>query len=418
MALERKDRVQDSTSTTGTGTIDLDASGFTGFRTFASAVSSGATVRYLIISDDKSEWEVGEGVFTSGSPDTLTRDTVIASSNSGNLVDFSAGTKKVSLAFTSEDAPFKATGAEINTGTDDAKFTTPKAIADSILKQYPEGAMLNGKIVPSVTSDNLTVALKTKAGNDPSSTDPVYVMIAGELRSITSALSVTLNAGTNWFNAGSDELKTQEIDYFVYLGYNATDGVTIGFARIPYATQYGDFSTTTTDEKYCGISTTTNAASGDYYNVIGRFAATLSAGSDYNWSVPTFTAENLIQRPIYETRLTTAISPVIANISGTTSGQYQLVGRTIVYSGKINITAAGDGGIITFSAPFKATGSLTFWGQGHYLDANVAHYIPAVGMNGGNLVRWQENNTDNWMKGNRSGIDNGDALDFTITYQI
>lgn len=103
MALERKDRVKDATITTGTGTVNLSASAPTGFRTFVSTVTSGATVRYLIESEDQTEWEVGEGVFTDGTPDTLTRVTVFASSNSGNLVNFSAGTKNVSLVFTSKD---------------------------------------------------------------------------------------------------------------------------------------------------------------------------------------------------------------------------------------------------------------------------------------------------------------------------
>ena len=166
----------------------------------------------------------------------------------------------------------------------------------------PQGFLLNGKIVPSVASNNLTVALKTLAGTDPSASYPVYVRIGDTVRSVTSALSVTKNAGTNWMNAGGSGLATKEIDYFVYLGYNATDGVTIGFSRIPYGTKYGDFSATTTNEKYCAISTITNAASTDYYENVGRFAATLSAGAGYTWSVPTFTAKNLIQRPIYETR--------------------------------------------------------------------------------------------------------------------
>jgi len=166
----------------------------------------------------------------------------------------------------------------------------------------PEGFLLNGKIVPSVTSGNLTVALKGLDGNDPSATNPIYIRIGDTVHSITSALSVTKNAGTNWCNAGSTELATKEIDYFVYLGYNATDGVVIGFSRIPYATEYSQFSTTSTDEKYCAISTITNAAAGDDYVVIGRFAATLSAGAGYTWSVPTFTSVNLIQRPIFTTR--------------------------------------------------------------------------------------------------------------------
>lgn len=167
---------------------------------------------------------------------------------------------------------------------------------------HQQGALINGKIVPSVSSNNLTVAIKTLAGTDPSSADPVSVRIGDSIRTLTAALSVTKNAATNWCNAGGAELATKEIDYFVYLGYNATDGVVIGFSRIPSGNQYDDFSATTTNEKYCGISTITNAAAGDDYELVGRFAATLSAGAGYTWSVPAFTTKNLIQRPIYETR--------------------------------------------------------------------------------------------------------------------
>lgn len=165
-----------------------------------------------------------------------------------------------------------------------------------------DGVMFNGKIVPSVSSNNITLAIKTFSGADPSSSDPVYITFNNDVKVITSALSVTKNAGTNWFNSGSLELRTKEIDYFVYLGYNSTDGIVIGFSRIPYATTYSDFSTTNTNSRYAAISTITNATAEDPYFVVGRFAATLSAGSAYNWSVPTFTPSNLIQRKIDYTR--------------------------------------------------------------------------------------------------------------------
>lgn len=178
----------------------------------------------------------------------------------------------------------------------------------------PQGYMVNGRIDVTVASSDLTVAIKTLSGNNPSTSEPVYVRIGDSVRSITSALSVTRNDGTNWFNSGSAELATLEVDYFVYLGYNATDGVVIGFSRLPFARRYGDFSATTTNERHCAISTITNATSSDYYENIGRFSATLSTGAGYTWSVPTFTALNLIQRPIYETRLL-SWSPVYTGFS-------------------------------------------------------------------------------------------------------
>lgn len=171
------------------------------------------------------------------------------------------------------------------------------------IRDMPSRGLIGGIIQPTVAGNNLTVAVKTLTGNDPSANDPVYVWINNTLRSITSALSFTRNAGTNWFNSGSAELATREIDYFVYCGFNATDGVTLGFSRIPYARLYSDFNTTTTNERHCAISTITNAVAGDNYVNIGRFAATLSAGAGHTWSVPTFTNANLIQEPVYETRL-------------------------------------------------------------------------------------------------------------------
>lgn len=166
----------------------------------------------------------------------------------------------------------------------------------------PQGFANNYKISVTDTGSGLTVALKTLAGTDPSASDPVYIRIGDTVRTVSAALSVTAADGTNWCNSGGTELATQEADYFVYLGYNATDGVVLGFSRYADAKQYSEFSATSTNQKYCRISTITNAASTDYYQVIGRFAATLSAGAGYTWSVPTYTAINLIQRPIYQSR--------------------------------------------------------------------------------------------------------------------
>jgi hypothetical protein len=86
------DRVKDTTTTTGTGSVTLANSAPTGYLTFATAFGSESReVTYCI--DGGAEWEVGYGTFngTTG----LTRTTVIASSNSGSLVSFSAGTKSV-----------------------------------------------------------------------------------------------------------------------------------------------------------------------------------------------------------------------------------------------------------------------------------------------------------------------------------
>lgn len=90
MSLVLKNRVKSSTTTTGTGTITLGAAeqGYQGF----SAIGNGNETYYLI--NGTTEWEVGKGTYTS-SGTTLSREFVFSSSNNGNLVNFSAGTKNV-----------------------------------------------------------------------------------------------------------------------------------------------------------------------------------------------------------------------------------------------------------------------------------------------------------------------------------
>lgn len=237
------------------------------------------------------------------------------------------------------------------TGASAATWQTPTITTT----QYgPRGFLINGKIVPSVSSNNLTVAVKGMDGNDPSATNPVYIRIGDTVRTISAALSVTAAAGTNWENAGSTELATQEIDYGTYIGYNATDGVTVGFARIFNALQYGDFSTTSTNEKYARISTITNAASTDVYELVGRFAATLSAGAGFTWTIPTFTALNLIQRPIFETRLLSWV-PVFTGFSVAPSGvvaRYQINNsRMFIHVNMAAGTSNATG--FTFTLPFN-----------------------------------------------------------------
>lgn len=96
MAFTLADRVQETTTTTGTGTITL-AGAVTGFQSFA-AVGNGNTTFYSIADQSGSQWEVGIGTYTS-SGTTLSRDTVLSSSNSGSLVNFSAGTKNVFVTY-------------------------------------------------------------------------------------------------------------------------------------------------------------------------------------------------------------------------------------------------------------------------------------------------------------------------------
>jgi len=91
MALVLKDRVKETTTTTGTGSFSL-AGAVTGYDSFGQ-IGSGNTTYYAVYLDGGSEWEVGIGTYTA--PSTLSRDTILASSNSGSVVTFSAGQKTI-----------------------------------------------------------------------------------------------------------------------------------------------------------------------------------------------------------------------------------------------------------------------------------------------------------------------------------
>jgi hypothetical protein len=94
MAWKTADRVKETSTDTGTGTFDL-AGTSDGFQTFVAGIATTNTCYYTISHQDADEWEVGVGTVTDASPDTLSRTTILASSNSGSAVVFSAGTKDV-----------------------------------------------------------------------------------------------------------------------------------------------------------------------------------------------------------------------------------------------------------------------------------------------------------------------------------
>jgi hypothetical protein len=119
MALVIADRVLETSSTTGTGTLSLNGA-TAGYQGFAAAVGNLNTTYYTITFESAGEWEVGIGTYTT-SGSTLSRDTVLDSSNSGSLVTFSAGTKQVFVTYPGDKA----------VATDLAQTLTNKTFGDT-----------------------------------------------------------------------------------------------------------------------------------------------------------------------------------------------------------------------------------------------------------------------------------------------
>jgi hypothetical protein len=221
--------------------------------------------------------------------------------------------------------------------TIDADLSSVSALDDTIpsakaVKAYVDildlktrirnGGLINGFIRVTVASNNLTVAISTSSSSqvDPTSANPVYVWIGGTLRSITSALSVTMNAGTNWFGSsfvGGTGIDTNAL-YIAYAGFNSINGVTLGIST-NYGTRLGSFyygASNQTSNIYMALSTFANATDDDNYISVGSFSATLNLSN--NW----ISVERTSQIPI------TSFIPFKKHLNGdvnmTTSGWFDM----------------------------------------------------------------------------------------------
>jgi hypothetical protein len=153
MALVLKDRVKETTAVTGTGTATLLGAA-TGYQSF-SAIGNGNTTYYVIAGQGTSEWEVGLGTYTlSGT--TLARTTVLASSNAGSLVNFSAGTKDVFCDYpAARSVNYDGSGVYVLLGSGSALAgaTNPILAMSGASSGYVQGYILNGTNGTSSSAD-------------------------------------------------------------------------------------------------------------------------------------------------------------------------------------------------------------------------------------------------------------------------
>ena len=106
MAFLVNDRVKETSTTTGTGTLSL-AGAVSGFQTFVAGIGNSNVTYYAIVNDSGTEFEIGIGTVTDASPDTLSRTTILESSNSDSAVNFSSGTKTVFCTLPASKAVFE-----------------------------------------------------------------------------------------------------------------------------------------------------------------------------------------------------------------------------------------------------------------------------------------------------------------------
>jgi hypothetical protein len=365
MAIKYFDRVKETSSSTGTGAFTVSGTE-TGFVSFGSVLSVADTFYYCIQSKTPGEWEIGIGTYSA--ENTITR-TIPLVGSAATPVDFSAGDKDVFITVAAAlfgALPVKTSGAEITTGTDDAKFVTAKALADAgnVLASsvqtltnksiyLPDGEGLNYQLATAIASNNLTVALKTFAGTDPSATDVAIFSVGASMLNVSAALSVAVNAAyADIFAWDTGKIQANDAQLFVYL-INNNGTPQIGVSPCPtlltVATNYYDASAQTGAAGHTNIvmSGTRNATNS--CRVIGRI--NVNQADNNNWQAPGTSL--IINRQIFETdwmnytpTYTGYSTPPATNIS-----QYKLIKHDVMVDERETANGTSNSTSTSMTAP-------------------------------------------------------------------
>jgi len=201
MALIINNRVRETTSTTGTGAVTL-AGAVDGFQTFAAGIGNSNTTYYAISLNTANEWEVGLGTLN-GDSSTLTRTTVLESSNSDSAVDFAAGSKEVFCTLPSEKAIYlDGSDAQVGGFASLAADSSPQLGGELDVVTYDIVSTSNADIdiIPNGTGDvNLGADAVQIGDNDANAT--LTTQGTGDLilntNNGTNAGNVTLLDGAN-----------------------------------------------------------------------------------------------------------------------------------------------------------------------------------------------------------------------------
>ena len=132
MALVINDRVRETSTTAGTGTLNL-AGAVTGFQTFVAGIGNSNETYYAIFEEGTNLFEIGLGTVTDATPDTLSRTTILESTNGDAAVDFSAGTKDVFCTYPAKRAPSPSMDATAYVTTHNSTLSDDQTIDSGVL---------------------------------------------------------------------------------------------------------------------------------------------------------------------------------------------------------------------------------------------------------------------------------------------
>lgn len=287
MALVIKDRVRVTSTSTGTGTITL-GSAVTGFQDFG-AIGDGETTYYCIAGQGTTEWEVGVGTYTA-SGTTLSRTTVLASSNAGSLVTFSAGIKDVFATYPAEKAVITSlTGAaliaDVNSNVAIGNEATFSSNTTGINNTATGPWALNGN-----TEGSYNVAVGESALTGNTTGDYNVAIGAGTLLSnTTGSYNIAIGSDALYNNTegssiaiGSGALLNQTTGSAnIVIGDYAAASLTTGLSNVVIGVEAAGSLTTGTGNSVFGDGGLGSNSTGDRNTAIGKTALNSVTGS-YN----------------------------------------------------------------------------------------------------------------------------------------
>jgi len=197
------DRVQESTSTIGTGTLTLSGA-VTGYRTFNASFTNGDVV-YYTIDDGAGNWEVGYGTVGTG---TLTRTVVLESSNANALVSFASGVKRVFNTATAVSILNASTGGTVNgaltvTGTASSAGLTATGVITHNTTTNNQSYTTTGAGTITLTSGTAGSINNFNIGASKAGTGTFTTLTATADSAFTSTGALTVSKGTTGQQPGT-----------------------------------------------------------------------------------------------------------------------------------------------------------------------------------------------------------------------
>lgn len=394
MAIVLKDRVKVASGVTGTGTATL-GSAATGFQTFA-AIGTGNQTYYTIAAQSGSEWEVGVGTVTdTAGTFTLSRDTVFESSNAGNLVNFSVGTKDVFVTYPAERAIYEEPDGQtlIDGG--------PITVLGSGVTVNPSLEAELGKFVGNVDSFGQVYNLNQSDGSSASADFVVYN-------------DETTDGFTHFTDMGINSSNYSSVDYPLFTpgsGYVFHDGDDFFIGNQTAAKDVvlfaGGVDTTNEAIRIKGADQAVELASD--LSVTGT--ATITGAAEFQSTVLLDSDPTLPLQAATKAYVDTAVStglhvhePVLVATTGNLTATYNNgtagVGATL--------TNSGAQAAITIDAIALSVGNRVLVWQQTSQAQNGIYQVTTVGSGSTNWVLTRTSDADTYSPADTGGLGGGD----------